>query len=118
MKLANPRKHLTTAQRIRVIEDYIKATFASQGDTTYIVPPTTLPKLAADATSKLGFEVNDNQLTGCFKVMEEMGLSVTRPRVTSNAPSKIAVLRARVEALESRVGELESKVLSLMINAD
>ena len=113
MPLANPRKHLTTAQRIRVIEDYIKATFTLQDNTTYIIPPITLPKLAADATSKLGFEVNDNQLTGCLKVMEEMGFSVIRPPVTPSARPKLAVLEDRVRELEDKVAKLAVDVVML-----
>lgn len=118
MPFANPRKHLTTAQRIRVIEYYIKATFTLQDNTTYIIPPITLPKLAADATSKLGFEVNDNQLTGCLKVMEEMGFSVIRPPVTPNARVTLAALEYRVRELEDQVAKLTVDVVMMRFDTE
>jgi hypothetical protein len=104
------RKHLTTAQRIRLIEDYIKASFSSDGENTYIVPPKTLPHMAQEASGVLGFTVNDNNIAGCFKIMGEMGFTLIRQRAPAKNKSKHATLQGRVDQLEMRVLELETQL--------
>jgi hypothetical protein len=107
MLIDTPKKHLTTAQRIRVIEGYIKVRFAQQDDTSYLIPSVTMVDLATEATIRLGFPVNHKQLLGCFKVMEEMGFTLVRPKAKRPASERSAPLHARLDALEEQFAALQ-----------
>lgn len=115
MPFANPRKHLTTAQRIRAIE-YVKAEFQAHNDTTYIVPNVNMDVLAADVGRKVGAPMTVKQINGVLKLMEEMGYEFIRPRVERKLRPAMHDLQARIEALEKQVADLQGSVNRLSLS--
>jgi hypothetical protein len=109
MPFAHPRKHLTTAQRIRAIE-YVKAEFQAHNDTTYVVPNVPMEVLAANTGRKVGAPLTVKQFNGVLKLMQEMGYEFIRPRVERKPRPAMHSLQARIEALEKQVADLQGLV--------
>jgi hypothetical protein len=95
---------LTTAQKICVIDNFLKVKLMKTGDSSYEVPAgETLASLARQATNELGFPVTPPNITGCLDTMQAIGFTIERQRKSAPASERLADLEARVAVLEHKL---------------